>query len=123
MRTHAVPRWRHSNWLGISLIVSNRKISRYSERLNAGDVEPLRKERVPYVIVDAGAQVTLYECVRDPYVSDTNCYSFSNEKAIQAVLADRSLTINARYYVTKQLCPSLNRVMMLFGVDTLQWLA
>lgn len=48
---------------------------------------------------------TLISCVREP-----------SEFVFQ-----RGLRLNYKYYITKQICPALNRVFNIIGVDTLEW--
>jgi len=67
--------------------------------------EPLVGQRVPYVIVYGMPGLPLIQLVRCPH----------------DVLADTSLRINATYYITKQILPSLGRIFSLMGVDVMKW--
>ena len=67
--------------------------------------EPLVSQRVPYVIVYGTPGLPLIELVREPH----------------ELVADRSLHINATYYITKQILPPLQRVFSLLGVDVFSW--
>jgi len=67
--------------------------------------EPRPGERVPYVIVHGIPGLPLIQLVRTPY----------------EVLSDRNLRLNSTYYITKQICPSLERIFYLVGVNVYQW--
>ncbi|KAJ8883585.1 hypothetical protein PR048_015429 [Dryococelus australis] len=67
--------------------------------------EPRVGERVPYVIVNGPPAVPLIQLVRSPY----------------DLLADPSLRVNARYYITRVIMPSLKRCFSLLGADVDAW--
>jgi len=67
--------------------------------------EPLAGQRVPYVIVYGTPGLPLIQLVRCP----------------RELLADRSLRINATYYITKHILPTLGRFFSLLGVDVMKW--
>ena len=62
--------------------------------------EPQYGERVPYLVVHAGPQHRLIDAVVSP----------------EELVANRSLRLHATYYITKQIIPSLSRIMNLIGV-------
>lgn len=77
-----------------------RKALKYDRRS-----EPRNGERVPYVIVHGSPGLPLIQLVRTP----------------MEVIKNTSLRLNGLYYITKQICPSLNRIFSLVGVDVTQW--
>ena len=69
--------------------------------------EPRVGQRVPYVIVHGSPDLPLIKLVRQP----------------DAVLRDRSLRLNVRYYITRQVLPPLDRMLSLAGISVYQWYA
>ncbi len=67
--------------------------------------EPRRGERVPYVIVYGPPGLPLIQLVRRPL----------------EVMQQPALMLNATYYITKQLIPTLARAFSLLGVDVREW--
>ena len=60
---------------------------------------------MPYVIVYGAPGLPLIKLVRRP----------------QEVMEQPGLRLNATYYITKQLLPTLDRVFSLMGVDVREW--
>lgn len=67
--------------------------------------EPRYGERVPYVIVCGPPNARLVDLVRTP----------------SEVASDPSLSLNSKYYLTKQIIPALARLYSLMGVDVAAW--
>jgi len=62
-------------------------------------------QRVPYVIVYGTPGLPLIQLVRSP----------------RDLLVDQSLRINATYYITHHILPTLGRIFSLLGVDVMKW--
>ncbi|XP_065648573.1 uncharacterized protein LOC100213595 isoform X4 [Hydra vulgaris] len=67
--------------------------------------EPRIGERVPYVISHGSPGLTLIQLVRSP----------------MELIHNNNLRLNEAYYITKQLCPSLDRIFSLIGVNVAKW--
>ncbi|RKP36804.1 hypothetical protein BJ085DRAFT_43731 [Dimargaris cristalligena] len=67
--------------------------------------EPQYGERVPYVVVYGGPQDRLADQVMSP----------------RELLANPQMRLHGRYYILKQIIPSLNRIFTLIGVDLHHW--
>lgn len=69
--------------------------------------EPLRKERVPYIIVFGTPEQPLIQLVKQPL----------------DLIKDPSLRLNGTYYIERIIVPTLNRVFSMMGFDVMQWYA
>ncbi|XP_074603452.1 DNA polymerase zeta catalytic subunit isoform X3 [Brevipalpus obovatus] len=67
--------------------------------------EPLRKERVPYVITYGTPEQPLIQLVRTPLELIQNPY----------------LRLNGTYYIERVIIPTLNRIFMLMSIDVMKW--
>lgn len=67
--------------------------------------EPLRKERVPYVITYGTPEQPLIQLVRTPLELIQNPY----------------LRLNGTYYIERVIIPTLNRIFMLMNIDVMKW--
>ncbi|XP_044728775.1 uncharacterized protein LOC123292259 [Chrysoperla carnea] len=67
--------------------------------------EPLRSERVPYVIASGAPGTTLVRLAKGPH----------------ELLSDPALKPHIQYYITKVIIPPLNRCLSLCGVDVHAW--
>lgn len=85
-------------------IVAARAIARDPRRA------PRYGERVPFVVVYAGAGAALKDSVVDP-------------RQLLAAERDGLARLNATYYITKQIIPALDRVLALVGVRVAGWFA
>ncbi len=71
---------------------------------------PRYGERVPFVVIYAGAAATLRDSVVSP-------------EALMAAERDGLARLNATYYITKQIIPALDRVFALVCVRVASWFA
>lgn len=67
--------------------------------------EPQYGERVPFIIAYDSSSQRLVDCARDP----------------AEFFANRSLRINIKYYISRQVVPVLCRVFDLVGIDVRRW--
>lgn len=67
--------------------------------------EPRLGERVPYVIVYGSPGSTLIQLICHP----------------REVLQNNTLRLNSQYYICNSICPALNRVFLLLGVNVDNW--
>ena len=70
--------------------------------------EPQYAERVPYVVVYGQPGSRLVDLVVDPY---------------KLVDSAGNMRLNAMYYITRQINPTLDRVLSLIGVSVHSWFA
>jgi DNA polymerase zeta len=84
-----------------------------SNMLRDKRTEPLYGDRVPYVVVhhkqSAGPRGRLIDMVLDP-----QAYLNEQRRGSRPVL-------HGRYYIEKQILPSLDRILCLMGIDVKQW--
>ncbi|XP_065319869.1 DNA polymerase zeta catalytic subunit-like isoform X2 [Gordionus sp. m RMFG-2023] len=91
-----------------------------AKRLSKFDpmAEPLLKERVAYVVVNPD-QTILNQRQNNRFNNTLPLISLI--RTPQEFLQMPASTLNANYYITKQLIPPINRIMSLIGIDVLKW--
>lgn len=87
--------------------------------------EPLYAERIPYVVVDGEPNAKLVDLVVPPQTLLSSAGRSGSGTAATAtarsIAEAPQFSINARYYITKQINPAVARVLNLVGADVNAW--